>query len=119
MERRSGKQASKKVAWGLRERRLLARARDEKDARAMDELFRLMLPLAESLARKHRWPREPLEDLLQVASLSLYRALQRFDPDRGVEFPAYAIPTIIGELKHYRRDFTSSVHVPRALQERS
>ena len=48
----------------------------------MDELIRLMLPLAERLARRYRWSREPLEDLLQVASLSLYRALQRFDPDR-------------------------------------
>jgi RNA polymerase sigma-B factor len=85
----------------------------------MDELFRLMLPLAERLARKYRWSREPLEDLLQVAGLSLYRALQRFDPDRGVEFPAYAIPTIIGDLKRYRRDFASSVHVPRSLQERA
>jgi RNA polymerase sigma-B factor len=119
MERRSGRQASERVAWGLRERRLFARARDEKDARAMDELFRLMLPLAERLARRYRWSQEPLEDLLQVASLSLYRALQRFDPDRGVEFPAYAIPTIIGALKRYRRDFASSVHVPRGLQERA
>ena len=105
--------------WGLRERRLFARARDEKDARAMDELFRLMLPLAESLARRQRWSQEPLEDLLQVASLNLYQALQRFDPDRGVEFPAYAIPTIIGALKRYRRDFASSVRVPRSLQERA
>jgi RNA polymerase sigma-B factor len=105
--------------WGPRERRLLARARDEKDARAMDELFQLMLPLAERLARRYRWSREPLEDLLQVAGLSLYRALQRFDPNRGVEFPAYAIPTIVGELKRYRRDFASSVHVSRTLQERA
>jgi RNA polymerase sigma-B factor len=119
MERRSGRQASGKVVWGPRERRLFARARDEKDARAMDELFRLMLPLAERLARRYRWSREPLEDLLQVASLSLYRALQRFDPDRGVEFPAYAIPTIIGELKRYRRDFASSIRVSRSLQERA
>lgn len=111
--------ASEKVAWGLRERRLFARARDEKDARAMDELFRLMLPLAERLARRYRWSREPLEDLVQVASLNLYRALQRFDPDRGVDFPAYAIPTIVGALKHYRRDFASSVRVPRSLQERA
>src|SRR3954468_10006762 len=116
MERRSGRQASAKVAWGLRERRLLARAQDEGDARAMDELFRLMLPLAERLARRYRWSREPLEDLFQVASLSLYRALQRFDPDRGVEFPAYAIPTIVGTLKHYRRDFASSVRVSGSLQ---
>jgi RNA polymerase sigma-B factor len=119
MERWSGRQASEKVVWGLRGRRLFARARDEKDARAMDELFRLMLPFAERLARRYQWSREPLEDLLQVASLSLYRALQRFDPNRGVEFPAYAIPTIIGALKRYRRDFASSLHVPRSLQERA
>lgn len=83
MERWSGRQASEKVVRGLRERRLFARARDEKDAGAMDELFRLMLPLAERLARRSQWSREPLEDLLQVASLSLYRALQRFDPNRS------------------------------------
>jgi RNA polymerase sigma-B factor len=119
MEPKSGLRASEQVTWGPREQRLLARARNERDARAMDELFRLMLPLARRLARKYQRSREPLDDLFQVASLGLYRALQRFDPDRGVEFPVFAIPTIIGELKRYRRDFAWSVHVPRSLQERA
>jgi RNA polymerase sigma-B factor len=105
--------------WGPRERRLLARARDESDARAMDELFQLMLPLARSLAKKYQRPSEPLDDLFQVASLALYRSLQRFDPARGVAFPVFAIPTMIGELKRYRRDSAWSVHVPRSLQERA
>jgi RNA polymerase sigma-B factor len=119
MKPKSSLRASEQITWGLRERRLFARARDENDPRAMDELFRLMLPLARGLARKYQWSREPLDDLLQVASLSLYRALQRFDPDRGVPFPAFAIPTIIGELKRYRRDFASSLHLPRSLHERA
>jgi len=119
MNPKSGIRASEQVTWGPRERRLLARARDESDARAMDELFRLMLPLARTLARKYQRSREPLDDLFQVASLALYGALQRFDPGRGVEFPVFAIPTIIGELKRYRRDFAWSVRVPRGLQERA
>jgi RNA polymerase sigma-B factor len=119
MERRSDRQASEKVVWGVRERRLLAMARNERDARAMDELFRLMLPLARRLARRYQRSGEPLDDLFQVASMALYSALQRFDPDRGVEFPVFAVPTITGELKRYRRDFAWSVHVPRSLQERA
>jgi RNA polymerase sigma-B factor len=119
MKRKSGPRASEQVTWGPREHRLLARARNDGDDRAMDELFRLMLPLARSLARKYQRSREPLDDLFQVASLGLYRALLRFDPNRGVEFPVFAIPTIIGELKHYRRDSAWSVHMPRSVQDRA
>src|SRR3954464_15392427 len=104
MKRHSSGTAADHVVWGPQEQRLLARSRDDNDSRAMDELFQRMMPLARRLARKYQWSREPLDDLLQVASLALYRALQRFDPDRGVDFPAFAIPTIIGELKRYRRD---------------
>jgi RNA polymerase sigma-B factor len=78
-----------------------------------------MLPLARRLAHRYQGPREQLEDLVQVASLALFRALQRFDPDRGVDFPAYAIPVICGELKRYHRDFSWSVRPPRPLQERA
>ena len=84
----------------------------------MDLLVRHMAPLARRLARKYQRGAEPLDDLLQVAHLGLFQALRRFDPSRGVDFHAFAVPTISGELKRYRRDFCWSVRVPRALQER-
>src|SRR3954452_7717072 len=78
-----------------------------------------MMPLARRLAHQFRGPTEPLDDLLQVASLALVGALERFDPDRGIAFHIYAIPTITGALKRYRRDLCWSVRVPRYLKERS
>jgi RNA polymerase sigma-B factor len=110
--------AARSPAWGHREQRLLARARIDRDRGAMDLLVRHMAPLARRLARKYQRPPEPLDDLLQVAHLGLFQALRRFDPARGVDFHAFAIPTITGELKRYRRDFCWSVRVPRPLQER-
>jgi RNA polymerase sigma-B factor len=105
--------------WGTRERWLFARARAHGDSRARDQLFEQMMPLARRLAHQFRDSTEPLDDLLQVASLALLGALERFDPDRGVAFHTYAIPTITGALKRYRRDLCWSVRVPRYLQERS
>jgi RNA polymerase sigma-B factor len=107
------------VAWGRSEERLLARAQRDGDRAAMEELVRRMMPLARRLARKYHAPRDQFDDLVQVASLALFRALQRFDPDRGVKFPSYAIPVISGELKRYRRDFSWTVRPPRPLQERA
>jgi RNA polymerase sigma-B factor len=107
------------VTWGPFENRLLGRAQRDGDRAAMDELVRRMMPLARRLARKYRRPADQLDDLEQVASMALFRALQRFDPQRGVPFPAFAIPTIAGELKRYHRDFSWSVRVPRSLQERA
>jgi RNA polymerase sigma-B factor len=95
------------------------KARADNDRRARDELFQQMMPLARRLARQFRGSGEPLDDLLQVASLALFGALERFDPGRGVTFGAYAIPTITGALKRYRRDLCWSVRVPRYLKERS
>jgi RNA polymerase sigma-B factor len=85
----------------------------------MDELVTRMMPLARRLARKYQRPADQLDDLVQVASLALFRALQRFEPQRGVPFPAFAVPTIAGELKRHHRDFSWSVRVPRSLQERA
>lgn len=107
------------VTWGAAEARLLARAQADGDRAAMDELVTRMMPLARRLARKYQRPADQLDDLVQVASLALFRALQRFDPQRGVPFPAFAVPTITGELKRYHRDFSWSVRVPRSLQERA
>jgi RNA polymerase sigma-B factor len=82
-----------------------------------DELIEHYLPLAESLARRYQHSGQPLDDLVQVASIGLLKAVDRFDPERGVTFESYAIPTILGELKRYHRDQGWSVRMPRRLQE--
>ena len=82
-----------------------------------DELIERYLPLAESLARRYQHSGQPLDDLVQVASIGLLKAVDRFDPERGVTFESYAIPTILGELKRYHRDQGWSVRMPRRLQE--
>src|SRR3954453_3204467 len=104
MEPRSVSNIFRRVTWGAPERHLLARAREGRDRQAMEELLQHMLPFARDLARRYRrWP-EPLDDLQQVASLALFRALQRFDPAGGLDFPAFALPAILEDLASYRRD---------------
>jgi RNA polymerase sigma-B factor len=98
---------------------LLARCHDHQDQEAREELFQRFLPLARKLAARYTNPHEPVEDLVQVASVGLLGAIDRFDPERGVRFPAFAIPTILGELKRYFRNTGWSVHVPRGAQELS
>jgi RNA polymerase sigma-B factor len=99
-------------------RDLFARAHDGERS-AHDALVERFMPLARSLARRYRRTSEPFEDLIQVANLGLLKAVQRFDPDRGVTFSTYAVPTILGELKRHFRDTGWAVHVPRALHERT
>ncbi len=84
---------------------------------ARDELVRRYLPLARKLAARYHNPHEPFEDLVQVANVGLLGALDRYDPDRGVPFGAYATPTILGELKRHFRNTGWAAHVPRAAQE--
>jgi len=96
---------------------LALRWRHDGDRAARDELFERFLPLARKLAGRYTNPHEPLEDLVQVASVGLLGAIDRFDPERGVRFPAFAIPTILGELKRYFRNTGWSAHVPRGAQE--
>ena len=87
-------------------------------ARLRGQLIELYRPLAEQMAGKFgRHGREPMDDLVQVASLALIKAVDGFDPERGTQFPAYAIPYIVGELKRHFRDRTWDVRVPRRLQE--
>jgi len=87
------------------------------DAQARDLLVARFLPLARQLARRYQRAGEPLDDLLQVASLGLVKAIDRFDPEREIAFSSYAVPTILGEIKRYFRDRTWAVRVPRDLQE--
>jgi len=85
---------------------------------ARDELVGRYLPLARRLAGRYGHTSEPLDDLVQVASIGLLKAIDRYDPARGQAFTSYAVPTITGELRRHFRDFTWRVHLPRALQER-
>jgi RNA polymerase sigma-B factor len=99
-------------------RGLFERWQRDKDPRARECLAECYLPLARTLAARYRGRgREPFDDLLQVASLGLLKAIDRFDPDRGTAFSSFAVPTILGELKRYFRDTGWSAHVPRGAQE--
>ncbi|MFE4589834.1 RNA polymerase sigma factor SigF [Streptomyces laurentii] len=86
-------------------------------AELRDRLVRMHLPLVEHLARRFRNRGEPLDDLTQVATIGLIKSVDRFDPDRGVEFSTYATPTVVGEIKRHFRDKGWAVRVPRRLQE--
>jgi RNA polymerase sigma-B factor len=102
---------------GRDDRELFKRHLREGDTAAREQLVERFLPLARQLARRYQRADEPLDDLIQVASLGLLKAIDRFDPDREVAFSSYAVPTILGELKRHFRDKTWAVRVPRDLQE--
>ena len=89
------------------------------DGGARTALIERYMPLARSLALRYRRASEPLDDLVQVASVGLLKALDRYNPDRGVAFSSYAVPTMAGELRRYFRDRTWAVRPPRDLQERA
>ncbi len=100
-------------------RELFARWQRDGEPSAREALVRQYMPLARSLARRYGRSSEPFEDLLQVASLGLLKALDRYDADRGHPFASFAVPTILGEMRRHFRDSGWAVHVPRSVQERA
>jgi RNA polymerase sigma-B factor len=96
---------------------LFTRWQRDRDESAREELVQRFLPLARTLARRYGRSSEPFEDLLQVASLGLLKALDRFDAERGHAFQSFAVPTILGEMRRYFRDCGWAVHIPRGTQE--
>ena len=107
--------AEERLVDELRSNELFARL--SSDGSVREELVRLHYPLVEYLAHRFAGRGEPVDDLVQVASIGLIKAIDRFDPERGVKFSTYATPTIIGELKRHFRDKGWAMRVPRRLQE--
>jgi RNA polymerase sigma-B factor len=103
----------------VRTRELFLHYREHGDEESRDELITMYLNLVKYLASRFRNRGEPIDDLVQVATIGLIKAIDRFDIDREVEFTTYATPTIIGELKRYFRDKGWAIKVPRRLQELS
>ena len=110
--------ASDRSAAKRLEQLLFRRYQRDGDLHARRQLIERYLPLARSLARRYERRGESFDDLLQVASLGLVKAIDRFDPERGLSFSSYAVPTMLGELRRYFRDSGWALHVPRDMQER-
>jgi RNA polymerase sigma-B factor len=108
---------------GSRRRRdedsLFRRYGADRDPALRDALVERFLPLVRSLARRYAHGSEPMDDLVQVGSIGLLNAIDRYDPANGTAFSSFAVPTILGEIKRHFRDRTWSVRVPRSLQELS
>ena len=102
---------------GKRQDHRLALRQQRGEPGARDELIERYMPLARSLALRYRRASEPLDDLIQVASVGLVKAVDRWDPGRGLAFSSYAVPTILGELRRYFRDSTWDVRPARDMQE--
>ncbi|RSM40667.1 B/F/G family RNA polymerase sigma-70 factor, partial [Actinoplanes sp. ATCC 53533] len=109
--------ASTETAAELLTRLARTPAGDRRRGALRDRAIEAWLPLARHLAHRYSGRGEPTDDLIQTANVGLIKAIDKFDPERGVDFAGYAIPTIIGEIKRHFRDRTWSVRVPRRLQE--
>jgi RNA polymerase sigma-B factor len=101
------------------DRALVRRWHQDGDIGARDALINRYLPLARKLAARYAHSSEPIEDLAQVAAVGLIKAIARFDPDRNERVAAFAVPTILGELRRHFRDACWTIHVPRGMQERA
>jgi RNA polymerase sigma-B factor len=101
------------------DQRLFERYRRDGDRDARDALVERFLPLAQHFARRYHGTGSHAEDVQQIAAIGLINAIDRFDPDRGIAFSSFAVPTIVGEIKRYFRDRGWTVRVPRELQERA
>jgi RNA polymerase sigma-B factor len=97
--------------------RLLERYRRTRAPQLRDELVHRYLPLARFSANRYARGSEPFDDLLQVACIGLLKAIDRFDPERGIAFSSYAMPTMAGELRRHFRDRAWNVRPPRDLQD--
>jgi len=124
----AGRRFSRRVAietrgrlrWDkVRTAELFRRLRESEDRAARDELVTSYLNLVQYLASRYRNRGEQVNDLVQVGAIGLIKAIDRFDPERGLEFTTYATPTIVGELKRHFRDKGWAMKVPRRLQELS
>jgi RNA polymerase sigma-B factor len=91
--------------------------RDRRDLAARERLIEAHLPLVESLAHRYAHCGERIEDLVQVGSIGLIKAVDRFDPERGVSLGAFATPNILGEIKRHLRDKSNPIRLPRRAQQ--
>ena len=118
--RRLRRRSKGKPAWDKeRTRELFRRYKEEGDEEAREQLIMSHINLVRFIAAKFKNRGEPLDDLIQVGTVGLIKAIDRFDPDRGLEFTTYATPTVMGEIKRHFRDKGWTIRVPRRLQELS
>lgn len=124
-KQKAARRAARRISRGTpawdkdRTRKLFAQYQEIHDSEVRDQLIVSHLNLVRFLASKFKNRGEPLDDLIQVGTIGLIKAIDRFDPSRGLEFTTYATPTIMGEIKRHFRDKGWSVRVPRRLQELS
>ncbi len=117
---RTAKKQERRLVWDKnRTRELFLLYHENGDEASRDELITMYLNLVKYLASRFRNRGEPIDDLIQVGTIGLIKAIDRFDTGRAVEFTTYATPTIVGELKRYFRDKGWAIKVPRRLQELS
>ncbi|MDY0340715.1 MAG: SigB/SigF/SigG family RNA polymerase sigma factor [Coriobacteriia bacterium] len=117
---RSQRRPERRLVWDkVHTRELFVYFREHADEESRDELITMYLNLVKYLASRFRNRGEPIDDLIQVGTIGLIKAIDRFDIDRQVEFTTYATPTIVGELKRHFRDKGWAIKVPRRLQELS